>query len=64
MYKSEIEKKLKKDKQFIGCFPYDSLPNFPQDLPAKLIINTGASTTVGEHWIALLMNPKKCFYFD
>lgn len=64
MYKSEIDKYMKKDKQFIGCFAFDSLPNFPLDLPAKLIINTGASTTEGEHWIALLMNQKKCFYFD
>ena len=64
MQSSEIIKKLIKDKSFIGCFPFDQLPAFPETLPAKLIINTGASSTEGEHWVALLLKPKSCFYFD
>ena len=64
MHSSEIKKKLMKDKTFIGCFPFDKLPPLPEKLPAKLIINTGASSTEGEHWVALLLKPKSCFYFD
>ena len=64
MQSSEIRQKFMKDKTFIGCFPFDKLPAFPEKLPAKLIINTGASSTEGEHWVALLLKPKSCFYFD
>ena len=64
MLSSEIIRNLKKDKSFLGCFPFDKLPELPEKLPAKLIINTGASSTAGEHWVALLMKPKSCFYFD
>ena len=64
MLSSEISKKFKRDETFLGCFPFDKLPEFPEKLPAKLIINTGASSTDGEHWVALLLKPKSCFYFD
>ena len=64
MQSSEITKRLLEDQSFIGCFPFDKLPPLPEKLPAKLIINTGASTTEGEHWVALLLKPKSCFYFD
>ena len=64
MQSSEIRQKFMKDKTFIGCFPFDKLPAFPEKLPAKLVINTGASSTEGEHWVALLLKPKNCFYFD
>jgi len=64
MQSSKIRQKFMKDKTFIGCFPFDKLPAFPEKLPAKLIINTGASSTEGEHWVALLLKPKSCFYFD
>ena len=64
MQSSEIRQNFMKDKTFIGCFPFDKLPAFPEKLPAKLIINTGASSTEGEHWVALLLKPKSCFYFD
>ena len=64
MQSSEIIKRFRKDKSFIGCFPFDQLPALPKKLPAKLIINTGASSTEGEHWVALLLTPKSCFYFD
>ena len=64
MQSSEIIKRFRKDKSFIGCFPFDQLPALPKKLPAKLIINTGPSRTEGEHWVALLLKPKSCFYFD
>ena len=64
MDSSAIKILMKKDKTFLGCFAYDNLPPFPTKFPAKLIINTGASGTEGEHWVALLMNPKECLYFD
>ena len=64
MLSSEISKNFRRDETFLGCFPFDMLPEFPETLPAKLIINTGASSTDGEHWVALLMKPKSCFYFD
>ena len=64
MLSSEISKNFRRDETFLGCFPFDKLPEFPEKLPAKLIINTGASSTDGEHWVALLMKPKTCFYFD
>ena len=64
MLSSEISKILRRDETFLGCFPFDKLPEFPEKLPAKLIINTGASSTDGEHWVALLMKSKSCFYFD
>ena len=64
MDSSAIKILMKKDKTFLGCFAYDNLPPFPTKFPAKFIINTGASDTEGEHWVALLMNSEECFYFD
>ena len=52
MLSSEIELRLKHDKSFIGCFPYDQLPTIPEELPAKIIINTGASSTEGDKKIS------------
>jgi hypothetical protein len=51
-------------KQFLGCFPLDQLPDFPTQFPKSCIINTQTSTKVGEHWIALILTKKHCFYFD
>ena len=64
MLSSEINRRLENDKNFIGCFPYDQLPALPEKLPVKMIVNTGASSTKGEHWVAILLKPKSCFYFD
>ena len=51
-------------KQFLGCFPLDQLPDFPTQFPKSCIINTQTSTKLGEHWIALILTKKHCFYFD
>ena len=64
MLSSEINRRLENDQHFIGCFPYDQLPVLPEKLPVKMIVNTGASSTKGEHWVAILLKPKSCFYFD
>ena len=64
MNSREIEQLLKFEKNFIGCFAYDNLPQFPKKYPVKLIVNTGSVTTNGDHWIALTMNSNECLYFD
>ena len=60
----EIEKYLKDQKGFLGCFASDDLPTFPKSLPASLIINTHKKSQPGEHWLALVLTKHKCFYFD
>ena len=60
----EIEKYLKDQKGFLGCFASDDLPTFPKLLPASLIINTHKKSQPGEHWLALVLTKRKCFYFD
>ena len=67
MWSLDIEQVIStidKRKQFLGCFPLDQLPNFPTQFPKSCIINTQTSTKVGEHWIALILTNKHCFYFD
>ena len=64
MWSTEIENILKTSKNFLGCFPLDELPYFPQRLPASLIINTDTSIGNGRHWIALVLRKDQCFYFD
>ena len=64
MNSREIEKFLKSEKDFMGCFAYDNLPKFPNEFPAKIVINTGSIKTEGDHWISIIMKSKKCFYFD
>ena len=60
----EIEKYLKDQKGFLGCFASDDLPSFPKQLPASLIINTHKKNEPGEHWLAIVLTKQKCFYFD
>ena len=60
MWSTEIEQNLKHDKYFMGCFASDLLPT----LTKTLIINTKPSNMKGEHWVALVLKKKKCFYFD
>ena len=67
MWSMDIERvitTLDKRIQFLGCFPLDQLPNFPTQFPISCIINTQTSSKVGEHWIALILTKKHCFYFD
>ena len=67
MWSMDIEQVIStidKRNQFLGCFPLDQLPDFPTQFPKSCIINTQTSTKVGEHWIALILTKKHCFYFD
>ena len=59
-----IESYLVEDDQFLGCFPKDKLPPFPSQFPKSLIVNTDEASKPGEHWVALVLTHKKCFYFD
>ena len=60
----EIKNYFKNDPNFLGCFPFNDLPPFPQKLPAFMIINTDKKNQPGEHWLGLVLTNKKCFYFD
>ena len=67
MWSMDIEQVIStidKRNQFLGCFPLDQLPDFPTQFPKSCIINTQTSTKLGEHWIALILTKKHCFYFD
>ena len=65
MLSSDIEEKMKNENSFMGCYPKDKLPKtFPKILPKTMIINTGHSSTHGDHWVALLLLKNSCFYFD
>ena len=61
----EIENYLKDQKGYFGSFASNDLPSFPRQLPASLIINTHKKNQPGGvHWLALVLNKHKCFYFD
>ena len=59
-----IESYLAEDDQFLGCFPKNKLPPFPSQFPKSLIVNTDEASKPGEHWVALVLTKKKCFYYD
>ena len=60
----QIENLLAADDKFLGCFPHDMLPPFPKKFPRSLIINTDDSSKPGNHWVGLVLNKNKCYYFD
>ena len=65
MLSTHIEKLLKNEKSFMGCYPKDKLPKiFPKVLPKTIVVNTGLSSTHGDHWVALRLQKAFCFYFD
>ena len=61
MYSDEIETILTDNKNLLGCYASNQLPTTPSSFPKLLIINTGTSDTAGEHWVALIMNRKRCY---
>ena len=62
---TDIEKLLQNEKSFMGCYPKDKLPKqFPKVLPKTMVINTGLSSTTGDHWVALRLLKTYCLYFD
>ena len=64
MWSTEIEQNLKHDAYFMGCYSPDLIPSFPNSFPRTLIINTVPSNKEGEHWVALVLKKKRCYYFD
>ena len=64
MYGYEIEDILSYNKNFMGCYAWNQLPPLPRTFPKSLIINTANSDSDGEHWVALLLQHNRCFYFD
>ena len=64
MDETEIENILQKNKNFLGCFASDQLPSIPSSFPKSMIINTATANSRGEHWVALVLKKKSCFYFD
>ena len=64
MWSIEIEQNLKQDAYFMGCYSPDLLPSFPNPFSSSLIINTMPSNKEGEHWVALVLKKKRCYYFD
>ena len=66
MNTEQIERELKKYKEtwntFLGCYPSDELPTFPN--PAEsgaraLICNTDPKTKPGSHWVSFLLKEKQ-----
>ena len=64
MWKSEIEEIMRHDDTFLGCHHHNRLPNINGRKNSGIIINTGDSSTIGEHWVAIKMTEQSCFYFD
>lgn len=64
VYQTVIEKWMRGDRRFLGCFPRDMLPPFPSQFPKTMIINTHDSYKPGEHWLGLVLLKNRCFYFD
>merc|ERR1712208_244449 len=60
----EIENILISNKNFLGCYASDQLHTLPTSLSKSFIINTANSDSDGEHWVALVLQEKRCFYFD
>ena len=64
MDSNEIEDILSYDKNFMGCYASNQLQSFPSSFPKSLIINTATADKGGEHWVAIVMHRKQCYYFD
>ena len=64
MFSSDINKILKYNTSFIGCYAYDKLPIMESKYDCSIIINTDPAKAKGDHWVAMRMTKNKCFYFD
>lgn len=56
METSYINQLLSKEKNFIGTFARDLLPEVIQKKPKALIANTDPSSKPGQHWISMIFN--------
>ena len=55
---------LKNYEIFMGTFPSDQIQIQKSGYPQAFIVNTEPSTSIGEHWTALIVSDKKCLFFD
>lgn len=60
----EINKILSKYKIFKGAFPADLIPLIGGGDDQAFIINTDENDMPGNHWTALVILKRKCFFFD
>ena len=61
---NEIDRLLAKEKNFVGTFALDKLPQKKIKVPASFIINNDVSSKKGDHWVSLLITKNQAFYFD
>ena len=59
-----LNKLLTNIRIFKGSFPADKVPLAKPVGVEAYIINTEPARQEGEHWVALVITKKKCFYFD
>ena len=60
----DLDSMLKYFDMFIGTFPSDKVIIQDTGYPQAFIINTEPDHLDGEHWTALIVLHKKCFFFD
>ena len=59
----EIEEKLKDQKQFLGYFPVDKIPNLRKN--ESIIINSDEHNKEGTHWMGLkIISKNVCLFFE
>ena len=61
---ADLNLMLKNYEIFMGTFPSDQIQIQKSGYPQAFIVNTEPSTSVGEHWTALIVSDKKCLFFD
>ena len=59
----QINRYLKKNDKFKGCFSSNNIPYFKK-FPFSLIINTSTSNEAGDHWVSVYISKKYCLFFD
>ena len=61
---ADLNLMLKNYEIFMGTFPSDQIQIQKSGYPQAFIVNTEPSTSVGEHWTALIVSDKKCLFFS
>ena len=61
---ANLNSMLKNYEIFMGTFPSDQIQIQKSIYPQAFIVNTEPGTSDGEHWTALIVSGRKCFFFD
>ena len=61
---NEIDRLLANEKNFVGTFALDKLPQKKIKVPASFVINNDISSKKGDHWVSLVLTKNGAFYFD